>query len=89
MDSLVMGVSATFTAVGGSISNVRIWFGTSDDWLGTTDQPDKYVGNVDSTGTFTELAEGNTVKVNSGTEAVVYRFDRPERPRRPCTLLQI
>ena len=57
----------------GSARDVRIWWGTRDDWVGETDQPAKAVGDLTSDGTFVVATDftGNAVQITSGSEGVL------------------
>lgn len=56
-------------------TNVRVWVGTRDDWVGSTDQPTKTRGNLDSNG-FVALTDAATraaaVRITSGQQGVLF-----------------
>jgi hypothetical protein len=59
--------------VSGTASNVRFWVGTSDDWIGETDEPTSSLGLVTGEGSsamFAPKCDGptNAVLVESGDE---------------------
>jgi hypothetical protein len=62
------------------IENVRIWMGTKDDWIGSTDGPSKAIGDFDEDGNFQVLdtdsncgdGRGRTLKVFSGAEGLYF-----------------
>merc|ERR1719171_3120082 len=62
------------TAIGGDVSNVRAWMGTRDDWIGTTDGPQKQIGDFNEEGVFEVGREngGRTIKISSGDEGVFF-----------------
>jgi hypothetical protein len=58
-----------------SISNVKFWTGTQDDWVGITDGPSKIKGNLVD-GSFVELTsstqQATALKIFSGSESVLF-----------------
>ena len=72
-----LNVSTTITnkEIADSISNVRYWVGTNDDWVGGTDSPTKLKGNVDGNG-FTPISNASehsaALKLtDTGTDSVL------------------
>lgn len=63
-------------------TNVRLWVGTRDDWIGATDQPTKERGNLIN-GVFTMIpnvtprAQAQAIKVYSGNEAILMFSNSP------------
>ncbi|MBX9807793.1 MAG: HYR domain-containing protein, partial [Flavobacteriaceae bacterium] len=61
-------------------SNVRLWVGTRDDWVGGSDGPTKERGNLVA-GVFTILptmaTQAKSIKVSSGTEAILIFSNSP------------
>ncbi|HEX4858920.1 MAG TPA: Ig domain-containing protein [Usitatibacteraceae bacterium] len=57
------------------LQNVRVWVGTRDDWVGTTDSPTKRRGNLVN-GVFTQLTSPATrsaaLQVSSGSTGVLF-----------------
>ncbi len=55
-------------------TNVRLWVGTRDDWIGSTDSPTKERGNLVD-GTFTIIpnmtTQAKAIKVSTGNEAIL------------------
>lgn len=67
---------------------INIWFGTSDDWVGTTDAPTKTIGDFTSAG-FIEgglgsAAGGRAIKVRSCDFYKISFYASP-RPHVPCS----
>ncbi|CAE7229426.1 unnamed protein product [Symbiodinium sp. CCMP2456] len=60
-----------------SLSGVQLWMGTSDDWIGTTDEPTKEQGEF-RMGSFASAAHGNVLHVFSGEEDVFFFSTHPE-----------
>jgi VCBS repeat-containing protein len=60
---------------GSSISNIRVWVGTRDDWIADDDSPDKYKGNFDN-GSFVQISSvderASVVKIESATSGVMF-----------------
>lgn len=60
---------------GGNVSNVRMWIGTRDDWVGTTDGPTKERGNIVN-GAFelitNQTDQAKVIKVKTGAEAILF-----------------
>jgi hypothetical protein len=58
-----------------TLTNVRVWVGTRDDWVGTTDSPTKTRGNIVD-GAFVALTDAATradaIQVTSGAEGVLF-----------------
>jgi len=61
-----------------SADNVRVWVGTRDDWVGTTDRPTKQRGNLVD-GSFQQISDASTrsaaVRVTSHSEGVLFYTD--------------
>jgi len=55
-----------------TLSNVKVWFGTRDDYIGNTDRPTKTVGTI-TNGAFVPVSgtTGSAVQVTSNSEAVI------------------
>lgn len=65
---------------GSTATNVRLWVGTRDDWIGETDQPTKERGNlVDGVFTIipTQATQAKAIKVYSGDEAILMFSNSP------------
>lgn len=60
---------------GGNVSNVRMWIGTRDDWVGSTDTPTKERGNIVG-GAFELISaqadQAKVVKVKTVDEAILF-----------------
>jgi hypothetical protein len=60
---------------GASLTNVRTWVGTRDDWVGSSDVPTKTRGNI-SNGSFAAISNAATqsraIQINSGSEGVLF-----------------
>ena len=58
-----------------SLTNLRTWVGTRDDWVGSSDQPTKTRGNI-TNGAFTAISSASTqsraIQINSGSEGVLF-----------------
>ncbi|CAK9083553.1 Gliding motility-associated C-terminal domain-containing protein, partial [Durusdinium trenchii] len=67
-DGLVLEANFTFTALN-PLSKVEVWFGTSDDWIGSTDQPAKEQGHFLGT-SFQPRTNGQILRVHSGAETL-------------------
>lgn len=52
------------------VANARAWFGTRDDYVGTTDNPSKRTGALTGSSFVYSAAGGNTVEIKSGSEVV-------------------
>lgn len=61
-----------------SVTNFRYWVGTQDDYVGTSDRPNKLKGNIVS-GVFTPIATQNerssAIQITSGSEGVLFYTD--------------
>src|SRR6056300_1403548 len=61
-------------------SNVRVWVGTRDDWVGTTDSPTETKGNLVN-GQFVTVSnqteQAKALKIYTGTEAVLFYSNSP------------
>ncbi|HTE39930.1 MAG TPA: hypothetical protein VK629_03820, partial [Steroidobacteraceae bacterium] len=66
---------------GTSVGNVRVWVGTRDDWVGTSDGPTKLRGNL-GTGGFTGLASAAdraaALRITSGATGVLFYSTSPK-----------
>ena len=60
---------------GSSLTNVRTWVGTRDDWVGSSDGPTKTRGNI-TNGSFSAITNAATqsraIQINSGSEGVLF-----------------
>ena len=70
-------ITTKITNVGAStVSNLRTWVGTRDDWVGNSDSTTKTRGTIDVTNGFvagTSNASRNpALKISSGAEAVIF-----------------
>ncbi|MGV3641208.1 MAG: HYR domain-containing protein [Adhaeribacter sp.] len=65
----------------GLAENVRMWVGTRDDWVGTTDVPAKQKGNLVN-GTFvpaaTQALRSSALQISSRDEGVFFYTDSPK-----------
>lgn len=65
----------TNTKVSGSISNLRTWVGTRDDWVGNSDSNIKERGDI-STGSFilsaNQAERSPALRIKSGSEGVLF-----------------
>jgi hypothetical protein len=63
-----------------TMQNVRVWIGTGDDWVGSTDQPTKVKGNLVN-GSFVAITNQSTrasaVQITSGSEGVLFYTNSP------------
>jgi len=66
---------------GSDISNVRVWVGTRDDWVGTSDSPTKQRGNLVS-GAFAAIAAATdrsaALEITSGATGVLFYSTSPK-----------
>jgi hypothetical protein len=64
-----------------TITNLRSWSGTRDDWVGGTDGPTKQRGRIDATNGFINATSNSTenpaLKISSGSEAVIFFSPNP------------
>ncbi|CAE7922461.1 unnamed protein product [Symbiodinium necroappetens] len=60
-----------------AVSNVQVWMGTSDDWIGTSDRPTKVQG-VFRGGEFVPSPHGRILRVHSGEEDVFVYSTHPD-----------
>ncbi|MFN3445347.1 MAG: LamG-like jellyroll fold domain-containing protein, partial [Bacteroidia bacterium] len=70
-----IGIKVKVTNIDATLTeNVRVWVGTRDDWVGTSDQPRKQRGNIVN-GAFvqntTTAQQALALKISSGSEAVL------------------
>lgn len=60
---------------GGNVSNIRMWIGTRDDWVGQTDGPTKERGNIVN-GAFelitNQTDQAKVIKVKTNDEAILF-----------------
>lgn len=63
--------TSSVRAVSGTVPNVNMWVGTSDDWVGTTDSPTSSLGLVTGVGDNATFA----AKCNGATNAVLVQSD--------------
>ena len=65
----------------GSLSDVRLWVGTRDDWVGISDRPVKTRGNLDENDGFVQIDlagdSSNALRVTSGSEGVLFYSTTP------------
>ncbi|MBF0230920.1 MAG: InlB B-repeat-containing protein, partial [Desulfamplus sp.] len=63
---------------GSSVSNIRYWVGTRDDWIGNTDGPRKEKGNLVD-GAFAKITNPSeralAIKITTGSEGVLFYTD--------------
>ncbi|MBF0378374.1 MAG: fibronectin type III domain-containing protein [Desulfamplus sp.] len=63
---------------GSSVSNIRYWVGTRDDWIGSTDGPRKEKGNLVD-GAFAKITNPSeralAIKITTGSEGVLFYTD--------------
>jgi hypothetical protein len=75
IETTVKNLSAT------SLTNLRTWVGTRDDWVGSSDQPTKTRGNI-TNGAFTAISSSSTqsqaIQINSGSEGVLFYSSNPK-----------
>jgi hypothetical protein len=68
-------------ASGSPLTNLRVWVGTRDDWVGTTDTPTKTRGNLDANG-FVQLSNPATraaaIQITSGQQGVLFYSTSPK-----------
>ena len=63
------------------VSNVRVWVGTRDDWVGATDRPTKQRGNLDADGFHVLTAAADraaALKIFSGQQGVLFYSTSPK-----------
>ncbi|EOD05544.1 hypothetical protein EMIHUDRAFT_372445 [Emiliania huxleyi CCMP1516] len=73
-NSKALSLAITVSSSGAAASDVQVWWGTRDDWVGTTDRPAKEIGSITSGSSgFTSAAgtTGNAVQVTSGSEGLI------------------
>eukprot|EP00434_Breviolum_minutum_P021791 symbB.v1.2.019236.t1/scaffold1567.1/size111240/5 len=68
-DGMILNVTYSFNALT-SISDLEVWLGTSDDWIGTSDRPTKEQGSL-ALGQFVPEQHGQILQVKSGEESVI------------------
>ncbi|CAL1134863.1 unnamed protein product [Cladocopium goreaui] len=66
-DGLVLKMTFSFSALT-PLSDVKVWLGTSDDWIGEDDRPAKETGDFDHG--FVPSKGGKILRVQSGKEEV-------------------
>eukprot|EP00434_Breviolum_minutum_P021792 symbB.v1.2.019237.t1/scaffold1567.1/size111240/6 len=67
---MIFSANFTFTALR-DLDSVEVWLGTSDDWVGITDQPSKIQGDFGDRGTFKPERDGDVLHVYSGAESML------------------
>ena len=64
-----------------TITNLRTWSGTRDDWVGSTDTPTKQRGRIDTSNGFVNATSNATLnpalKISTGNEAVIFFSPSP------------
>lgn len=75
-------ITTTIKNVGSNtITNLRTWSGTRDDWVGSTDAPTKQRGRIDTTNGFVNATSNSTLnpalKISTGSEAVIFFSPSP------------
>ena len=76
--SSVLAVQVEFKNVGSSpLSNIESFYGTRDDYVGSTDRPTKSPAMVTSSGIDFSVSGGNAVVTKSGLEAVIIYSPHP------------
>lgn len=64
-----------------TITNLRTWSGTRDDWVGSTDGPTKQRGRIDTSNGFVNATSNATLnpalKISTGNEAVIFFSPSP------------
>ena len=102
-DNNFIEITSTFKNIGaGTITNLRYWIGTRDDWVGDTDRPVKTRGNL-TNGNFVQLGLQNqrasALKVSTVDEAILFfttssrgnvshaRYSSRTRNSNPSTLI--
>jgi hypothetical protein len=79
-DSYTCIMTVRVRVEGAPVRNVRLWMGTKDDWIGTTDSPNKLIGDFDEEGVFQPLetsfndgvGTGRTIKAMTAAEGVFF-----------------
>ncbi len=79
-DSFVRIVTRVTNTGATALSNLRVWVGTQDDWVGTTDSPLKRRGNLVA-GVFTNIPTAATqsaaLQISSGATGVLFFSTSP------------
>ena len=79
-DSFVRIVTRVTNTSASPLQNVRVWVGTRDDWVGTTDQPTKRRGNLIG-GAFVDIPTASTqsaaLQISSGSTGVLFFSTSP------------
>ncbi|CAL1149634.1 unnamed protein product, partial [Cladocopium goreaui] len=75
-DGMVFNITFTFTALT-DVTDLQVYLGTSDDWIGTSDQPRKEQGHFVQ-GQFQPEAHGKVLRVQSSDEAVFAFSPNPD-----------
>jgi serine protease len=74
-DSYIKITSKVKNVSGSTVSNVSLWTGTQDDWVGGTDSPTKTKGSL-ATGAFVAIPNKTTLadalEIKSGAEGVLF-----------------
>lgn len=88
-NTYVLGIDKSFIKIttrltntsGSTVENVRVWVGTRDDWVGTSDTPTKQRGNLTATG-FEAIASAATraaaLQITSGQTGVLFHSTSPK-----------
>lgn len=81
-DKSYIKITTRVTNTSGSpVNNLRVWVGTRDDFVGTTDEPTKTRGNLDSNG-FVALSNPATrsaaIQITSGDQGVLFYSTSPK-----------
>lgn len=79
-DSFVRIVTRITNTGSTPLQNVRVWVGTQDDWVGTTDSPTKRRGNLVN-GAFVDIAtateQSSALQISSGATGVLFYSTSP------------
>ncbi|EOD05542.1 hypothetical protein EMIHUDRAFT_250244 [Emiliania huxleyi CCMP1516] len=59
-NSKALSLAITVSSSGAAASDVQVWWGTRDDWVGTTDGPAKTIGSITSVSSGFTSAAGTT-----------------------------
>ncbi len=76
-ESMLMG-EITVTATDGDLDDVEVWIGTKDDSIGSTDNPTKEIGKLTYDGRVVQDANGDTLRITSGSEGVLFTTNAPD-----------
>ena len=77
----VLALAVVVKNVGSThVVNLEAFWGTKDDWVGTTDEPKKETASISIGGVNIPVNSGNAVRVQSGNEALfIYSPDPTAR----------